>query len=79
MAILHEPEHPTLSRLQIGQAAIVECISDRIPCERFEHIQGRPRASATGRVGFMASVVTGGRIKVGDSVSVLVGETVPGD
>jgi MOSC domain-containing protein YiiM len=65
------------TRLQIGAAATLEFIDNRTPCERFEHIQGHPRQSAAGRVGFMAGVVTGGRIKVGDPVSVL--ETVPGD
>jgi MOSC domain-containing protein YiiM len=67
------------ARLQIGEAAVIAFTRDRIPCERFEHIQSHPRESAAGRVGFMASVVSGGRIKVGDSVSVLVRETVPGD
>jgi len=65
------------TRLQIGVAATLEFIDNRTGCERFEHIQGHPRQSVAGRVGFMASVITGGRIKVGDPVSVL--ETVPGD
>jgi len=67
------------ARLQIGEAASIEFMANRIPCERFEHVQGHPRETATGRVGFMASVVGGGRIKVGDRVTLVVGETVPGD
>jgi MOSC domain-containing protein YiiM len=65
------------TRLQIGDTATIEFIKNRTGCERFEHVQGRPRESVAGRVGFMASVVVGGRIKVGDPVSVL--EAVPGD
>jgi MOSC domain-containing protein YiiM len=65
------------ARLQIGEAATIEFTGNRTGCERFEHVQGQPRESATGRVGFMASVISGGRIKVGDSVSVL--EAAPGD
>jgi MOSC domain-containing protein YiiM len=61
--------------LQIGAEATIEYLDNRIPCERFEHIQGRPRQTATDRVGFMARVLTGGRIKVGDPVSLL--EPVP--
>ena len=64
--------------LQIGGEATIKFIGNRTGCERFEHIQGRPRESVAGRVGFMASVATGGRIKVGDSVSVVL-EAVPGD
>ena len=64
-------------RLQLGPAATIEFIKNRTGCERFEHIQGQPRATVADRVGFMARVVVGGLIKVGDPVSVL--ETVPGD
>jgi MOSC domain-containing protein YiiM len=65
------------ARLQIGQTAAIEFVKNRTGCERFEHIQARQREAVAGRVGFMASVVTGGRIKVGDAVRVL--EAVPGD
>ena len=65
------------ARLQIGETAVIEFLKNRAGCERFEHIQGRPRETVAGRVGFMASVVAGGRIKVGDPVRVL--ETVSGD
>lgn len=65
------------TRLQLGPAAAIEFIKNRTGCERFEHIQGHPRASVQDRVGFMARVVAGGLIRVGDPVSVL--EMVPGD
>lgn len=59
------------TRLQLGQTATIEFVKNRTGCSRFEHIQGHPRESVAGRVGFMARVVTGGRIRVGDPVSVL--------
>jgi len=65
------------ARLQLGQMATIEFIQNRTGCERFEHIQGQPRAVVAGRVVFMARVVAGGRVRVGDPVSVL--ETVAGD
>jgi MOSC domain-containing protein YiiM len=58
-------------KLQIGEAAIVEVISYRTGCERFEHIQGKTAQQAAGRMGIMAKVITGGRITVGDSVKLL--------
>ncbi|MGD8405384.1 MAG: MOSC domain-containing protein [Anaerolineales bacterium] len=58
-------------KLQIGDAAIVEVISQRTGCERFEHIQGKTPQQAAGRMGIMAKVVSGGRIAVGDSVTLL--------
>jgi MOSC domain-containing protein YiiM len=58
-------------RLQIGDAAIVEVISHRTGCQRFEHIQGKTPQQAAGRMGIMAKVVTGGRIAVGDSVKLI--------
>ena len=65
------------ARLQLGPVAAIEFVKNRTGCERFEHIQGRPRASVRDRVGFMARVVAGGLIRVGDPVSVL--EMVPAD
>ena len=55
-------------RLQIGDIALVEVISNRTGCQRFERIQGKSQKQAAGRMGIMAKVVTGGRISVGDSV-----------
>jgi MOSC domain-containing protein YiiM len=61
----------TGDRLKIGDTAIVEVISHRTGCQRFEYIQGRTPQQAAGRMGVMAKVVTGGRIAVGDSVKFL--------
>jgi MOSC domain-containing protein YiiM len=58
-------------RLQIGDQVLVEVISHRTGCERFEGIQGKSPKLAAGRMGVMAKVVTGGRIAVGDAVRVL--------
>ncbi len=68
------------ARLRLGEAAstaVIEFVKNRTGCDRFEHIQGRSRESVAGRLGFMARVVAGGRIQVGDAVSVL--ETAAGD
>jgi MOSC domain-containing protein YiiM len=58
------------ARLQLGDA-VVEVGIPRTGCARFEAIQDKPRQSAKGRLGFMARVVTGGEVAVGDRVSVL--------
>jgi uncharacterized protein YdeI (YjbR/CyaY-like superfamily) len=58
-------------RLQIGDQALVEIVNQRTGCERFEHIQGKSRELAAGRMGVMATVITGGRIAVGDPVKLL--------
>jgi len=58
-------------RLQIGDAAIVEVVSHRTGCQRFEHIQGKTPQEAAGRMGVMAKVVAGGAVAVGDSVKLL--------
>ena len=61
-------------RLQIGEHACVEVVSQRIGCQRFEHIQGKSRQLAAGRMGVMAKVVTGGAIRVGDPVKFLLSQ-----
>ena len=58
-------------KLQIGDAAIVEVVSHRTGCQRFEHIQGKTPQQAAGRMGVMAKVVTSGSIAVGDSVKLI--------
>lgn len=55
-------------RLQIGNYACVEVVSHRTGCQRFEHIQGKTPQQATGRMGVMAKVITGGLVSVGDAV-----------
>jgi len=62
-------------RLQIGEQAIVEVVSHRTGCQRFEHIQEKTPQQAAGRMGIMAKVVASGMIAVGDSVKLLVSAT----
>jgi len=57
-------------RLRIGGTAVIEVGIPRTGCARFEHIQGRPKSAVAGRLGFMARVVVGGEIAVGDEVVV---------
>jgi len=56
------------ARLRLGDSAIVEIDKPRTGCDRFEHIQGRPKETVNGKLGFMARVVAGGEIAVGDPV-----------
>jgi MOSC domain-containing protein YiiM len=60
--------HPG-ARLNFGPTAVVEVASVREPCGRFEHIQGQAKELAIGRIGYMARVVIGGSIAVGDPVN----------
>lgn len=64
-------------RLQIGNQALVEVVSHRTGCERFEGIQDKSPQLAAGRMGVMAKVVTGGRIAVGDAVKLLLANQQP--
>jgi MOSC domain-containing protein YiiM len=57
--------------LQIGDEAVIEVISYRTGCDRFEALQSKPREDAKGRLGVMAGVVTSGTIRIGDKVKVL--------
>ncbi len=57
--------------LKIGESALVELVYLRVGCKRFEHIQGYSKEEAKGRLGFMARVLTGGIVSVGDPVTVV--------
>lgn len=61
------------ARLRLGAAAVIELCELRTGCGRFAHIQGKPAADATGRLGYMARVLAGGKIAVGSPVAVLPG------
>jgi MOSC domain-containing protein YiiM len=63
------------SRLQIGDA-LIEVVGAREPCERFEYAQDKPHQSVIGRVGVMAKVLSGGLIRVGDTVGLVTTEAV---
>jgi MOSC domain-containing protein YiiM len=56
-------------RLRVGASAVIEFVELREPCGRFARVQGRPKNEALGRVGFMARVLVGGEVAVGDAVS----------
>src|SRR5262249_6921987 len=59
------------ARVRIGETAVIEVTLPRTGCDRFERIQGTPRAAVAGRIGVMARVVAGGVIAIGDAVEVL--------
>jgi MOSC domain-containing protein YiiM len=58
------------TRLRLGEA-VIEIGIPRTGCARFESIQGRSRGEVKGRLGSMATVMTGGEVAVGDEVEVL--------
>jgi MOSC domain-containing protein YiiM len=62
-------------RLRLGPAAVIEVMKPRTGCDRFEHIQGKRKVEATGRLGVLACVLHGGVIAVGDEVCVV--QTAP--
>lgn len=64
-AVLAEGTH-----LKLGEA-VIEVGILRTGCARFEMIQGQPRATVKGRLGVLATVVSGGEVAVGDAVEVL--------
>jgi len=59
-------------QLQFGEQAIVEVVSHRTGCQRFEHIQGKSPQQAAGRMGVMARVVASGNININDPVQLLL-------
>lgn len=66
---------PPGTRVQLGSHAVIEVVKQRTGCDRFSHIQGKPREQVAGQMGVMARVITGGPIRVGDPVRVLKTET----
>lgn len=61
-------------QIRLGESAVIEIVGVREPCERFEAAQGKAKEAAVGRVGVMARVISGGSIRVGDPVHLLVRE-----
>jgi MOSC domain-containing protein YiiM len=61
---------PPGTRLRLGEA-VIEMTEPRRGCGRFEAIQGKSKTDAAGRLGFLARVVTGGAVVVGDEVELL--------
>ncbi len=57
--------------LQLGTLAQVKVVEWRNGCERFSRIHGLPYQEADGLLGVIATVVHGGKIRIGDAVKVL--------
>jgi len=70
--LLFSQMHPG-QRLHIGDQAVIEITKPRTGCDRLDAAQPRPIPAEIKKagVGFMASVVVGGEIKVGDRVKVM--------
>jgi MOSC domain-containing protein YiiM len=64
---------PPGARVQLGDEVIIEVDKPRTGCERLQRIQGCTPAMVAGRLGVMARVVSGGKIRVGDEVRLLSG------
>lgn len=58
------------TQIQIGATACVELTLPRTGCNKFEAYQEKSPQLAAARMGMMANVVTGGPIRVGDTVTV---------
>jgi len=61
---------PPGTRLQLGDAAVLEIVKGRTGCTRLEAAQGLSIAGL-GPIGVLARVIAGGSIRVGDPVAVL--------
>ena len=61
------------SRLQIGDTVCVVLTIPRTGCSKLERFQGKAREDAADRLGMMARVEVGGRITVGDKVTIVSG------
>ena len=59
------------TRIRLGGSATIEVVLPRTGCDRFEHIQGKHKKLARGRMGVIVRVVTSGPIAVGDSVEIV--------
>lgn len=59
---------PVGTRLKIGEAALVEVAVPRTGCAVFERHQSKSPKLATGRLGVLAKVIEGGKIRVGDPI-----------
>jgi MOSC domain-containing protein YiiM len=56
-------------RLRVGEDAELEITMVRAPCKNLSQFDERFPEALIGRSGWMASVVRGGKVKAGDSVS----------
>jgi MOSC domain-containing protein YiiM len=61
---------PPGSRVRLGESAVIEIASICEPCFRMDEIRDGLRLELEGRRGMLATVVAGGAISVGDSITV---------
>lgn len=61
------------TRLRIGEQALVEMVTLRVPCYKLTALDARMPDLVIGRVGVMARVVQGGVVRIGDAVVVVDG------
>jgi MOSC domain-containing protein YiiM len=59
------------TQLRLGDEAVVELISARVPCEQLTPLDDRMPESVEGRVGTMCRVLKSGKIKVSDPIEVV--------
>lgn len=57
------------TQLCLGDSALIELYEHRTGCSRFAQIQGKPPSAADGRLGYMARIITGGKIAIGAPVT----------
>jgi len=62
-------------RLKIGDEVILEITKACSPCSRMEEIRQGLMQEIAGRRGMLARVISGGTIRVGDSIELLKGES----
>jgi MOSC domain-containing protein YiiM len=62
---------PAGTRLRLGDEAVIEVEKPRTGCDRLRRVQGCTPAQVAGRLGVMARVVSGGTIRVGDTVGLV--------
>ena len=58
-------------RIRLGRGAVIEITMHRTGCVRLEAAQGLSNEPFHGRVGMLARVLTGGKIRPGDPVTLL--------
>ena len=61
-------------RLAVGSEVVVEISAPAAPCSRMDEVRPGLKAELEGRRGMLASVVSGGAVRVGDRVSVLAAD-----
>ena len=58
-------------KLALGERAVVQISKPATPCSRMDEVRQGLRQELEGRRGMLAGIVRGGKVEVGDSISVL--------